>query len=224
VREGLLQQTLALVASYGYLFLFVASLAENIFLVGFVIPGDLVVVLGGGLAQRAGLSPITASLAVVAGVLLGSNLSFWIGRRGGSALIERWGERFGVGEKRVRLAEVYFAEHGAKTVFVGSFISGLKNLVPAVAGASRMGFVRFAAYSAIGSTCRAVALVAIGYLFGANLERAIHVAGSINGWVLALVGAALVWAATHHYVKKRRRLARESGTKPEDRVDGEAAP
>jgi undecaprenyl-diphosphatase len=224
VREGLLQQTLALVASYGYLFLFVASLAENIFLVGFVIPGDLVVVLGGGLAQRAGLSPVTASLAVVAGVLLGSNLSFWIGRRGGTALIERWGERFGVGEKRVRLAEVYFAQHGAKTVFVGSFISGLKNLVPAVAGASRMGFVRFAAYSAIGSTCRAVALVAIGYLFGANLERAIHVAGSINGWVLALVAAALVWAATHHYVKKRRRLARESGTKPEDRVDGEAAP
>jgi undecaprenyl-diphosphatase len=215
---------LALVASYGYLFLFVASLAENIFLVGFVIPGDLVVVLGGGLAQRAGLSPVTASLAVVAGVLLGSNLSFWIGRRGGTALIERWGERFGVGEKRVRLAEVYFAQHGAKTVFVGSFISGLKNLVPAVAGASRMGFVRFAAYSAIGSTCRAVALVAIGYLFGANLERAIHVAGSINGWVLALVAAALVWAATHHYVKKRRRLARESGTKPEDRVDGEAAP
>ncbi|HMJ51953.1 MAG TPA: DedA family protein [Polyangiaceae bacterium] len=224
MREGLLQQTLALVASYGYLFLFVASLAENIFLVGFVIPGDLVVVLGGGLAQRAGLSPVTASLAVVAGVLLGSNLSFWIGRRGGTALIERWGERFGVGEKRVRLAEVYFAQHGAKTVFVGSFISGLKNLVPAVAGASRMGFVRFAAYSAIGSTCRAVALVAIGYLFGANLERAIHVAGSINGWVLALVAAALVWAATHHYVKKRRRLARESGTKPEDRVDGEAAP
>jgi undecaprenyl-diphosphatase len=224
VREGLLQQTVALVASYGYLFLFVASLAENIFLVGFVIPGDLVVVLGGGLAQRAGLSPVTASLAVVAGVLLGSNLSFWIGRRGGTALIERWGERFGVGEKRVRLAEVYFAAHGAKTVFVGSFISGLKNLVPAVAGASRMGFVRFAAYSAIGSTCRAVALVAIGYLCGANLERAIHVAGSVNGWVLALVGVALVWAATHHYVKKRRRLARESGTKPEDRVDGEAAP
>jgi membrane protein DedA with SNARE-associated domain len=223
VREGFLQEMLALVSSYGYLFLFIASLAENIFVVGFIIPGDLVIVLGGGLAQRAGLSPVTACVAVVVGVLLGSNLSFWIGRRGGTALIERWGERFGVGEKRVRLAEVYFAEHGAKTVFVGSFISGLKNLVPAVAGASRMGFVRFAAYSAIGSTCRSVALVAIGYVFGANLERAVHVVGSINGWVLAFVVTLLIWGVTHHYVKKRR-LAREGGRKPQDRVDGEAAP
>ena len=91
---------LGLVSSYGYLFLFVASLAENVFLLGFIIPGDLVVVLGGGLAQRAGLSPVYATLAVVLGVLLGSNLSFLIGRHGGNALIERWGERLGVGQKR----------------------------------------------------------------------------------------------------------------------------
>ena len=223
MREGLLQETLGLVASYGYLFLFVASLAENIFLLGFIIPGDLVVVLGGGLAQRAGLSPVSATLAVVVGVLLGSNLSFWIGRRGGNALIERWGERFGVGQKRVRMAEIYFAEHGAKTVFVGAFISGLKNLVPAVAGASRMGYSRFAAYSAIGSICRSIALIAIGYIFGANLERALQVLGRVNGWVLALGVALVVWGVTHHYVKKRR-SSREGGAKGQDRVDGEAAP
>jgi membrane protein DedA with SNARE-associated domain len=241
VREGLLQQTIALVASYGYWFLFFVSLAENVFLVGFVIPGDLVVVLGGGLAQRAGLSPVSACLAVIAGVLIGSNISFWIGHHGGNALIERWGERFGVGQSRVRRAEVYFASHGAKTVFVGSFISGLKNLVPAVAGASRMGYLRFAAYSAIGSTCRSIALVAIGYLFGANLERAFHVVGSLNGWVLALGISALIWGLTHHHLKKRRALREGlrqdgsgdrvpertrggSGAKPQDRVDGETAP
>jgi membrane protein DedA with SNARE-associated domain len=241
VREGLLQDLLALVSSYGYIFLFLAALAENIFLIGFIIPGDVVVVLGGGLAQRAGLSPFWASVAVVAGVLLGSNISFWIGRHGGNALLERWGERFGVGEKKIRRAEVYFAEHGAKTVFVGSFISGLKNLVPAVAGASRMGYLRFAAYSAVGSTCRAVALVAIGYVFGANLEKAIGVVGSLNGWVLALGLGALIWGLTHHHLKKRRAsregsrpdtvggslrppAARGSGAEPQDRVDGEAAP
>jgi membrane protein DedA with SNARE-associated domain len=223
VREGILQDLLALFSRYGYLFLFAASLAENIFVVGFIIPGDLVIVLGGGLAQRSGLSPVTAAIAAVLGVLLGSNLSFWIGRRGGTALIERWGERFGVGEKRVKVAEAYFETHGAKTVFVGSFISGLKNLVPAVAGASRMGPVRFAAYSALGSTCRSVALVAVGYLCGANLERAMKVAGSVNGWMLAVVGAAIVYGLVHHFLKKRR-SDRGGGTKPQDRVDGEPTP
>jgi membrane protein DedA with SNARE-associated domain len=223
VREGLLQEALALFSRYGLFFLFVASLAENVFIVGFIIPGDLIIVLGGALAARAGLAPAAAALAAVFGVLVGSNLSFWIGRRGGSVLIERWGERFGIGEKRVKLAEAYFASHGAKTVFVGSFISGLKNLVPAVAGASRMGFVRFAVYSAVGSTVRSVALVVIGYLCGANLERALRVAGSINGWVLVLMGVALIGGFGHHVAKKRR-SAREGSAKPRDRVDGEAAP
>jgi undecaprenyl-diphosphatase len=121
------------------------------------------------------------------------------------------------------MAEVYFVEHGAKTVFVGAFVSGLKNLVPAVAGASRMGYVRFAAYSAIGSILRSIALIAIGYVCGANLERALHVMGRVNGWVLALGAALLVWGAAHHVLKKRR-IAREGGAKGEDRVDGEAAP
>lgn len=224
VREGLFQEVLTLFSRYGLLFLFVASLAENLFIVGFIIPGDLVIVLGGGLAARAGISPISAALSAVVGVLIGSNVSFWIGRRGGSLLIERWGERFGIGEKRVKLAEAYFVSHGAKTVFVGSFISGLKNLVPAVAGASRMGFVRFAAYSAVGSTVRSVALVAIGYLCGANLERALAVAGSVNGWVVALLGGLLVAALLHHHAKKRRMVREEGGAKPQDRVDGEAAP
>lgn len=224
MREGLLQEALALFSRYGLFFLFGASLAENVFIVGFIIPGDLIIVLGGGLAARAGLPPATAALAAVLGVLIGSNLSFWIGRRGGTVLIERWGERFGIGEKRVKLAEAYFASHGAKTVFVGSFISGLKNLVPAVAGASRMGFVRFAAYSAVGSTARSVALVAVGYLCGANLERALRLAGKINGWVLAVMGAALIGALAHHHYAKKRRSAREGGAKPRDRVDGEAAP
>jgi len=40
VREGFLQDALVLFSRYGYLFLFLVSLAENIFLVGFVIPGD----------------------------------------------------------------------------------------------------------------------------------------------------------------------------------------
>jgi membrane protein DedA with SNARE-associated domain len=223
VSEGLLQDVVALFSAYGLLFLFLASLAENIFIIGVIIPGDMVIVLGGGFAERAGLSPVSAALAAVAGVLIGSNLSFWIGRRGGSVLVERWGERFGVGDKRVKRAEVYFAMHGAKTVFFGSFISGLKNLVPAVAGASRMGFLRFAAYSALGSIVRSSALVAIGYLFGANLERAIAVAGSVNGWVFAVVGLLVVWALTRHFVK-RRRIHRMGGAKPQDRVDEEAAP
>jgi membrane protein DedA with SNARE-associated domain len=221
VDQGLLDKALALTSTYGYGFLLLASLAENIFLLGFVIPGDLVVVIGGGLAARAGLSPVLTTLAVIVGTLIGSNLSFWFGRRGGSALVERWGARFGADASRIRHVETYFVAHGAKTVFVASFVSGLKNLVPAVAGASGMTFPRFFAYSAGGSVLRSAALVAIGHVCGANLERALHLVGSLNGWALGALGTALVGWLVYHFAKKRR-LSREGGRKREDRVDGAA--
>jgi membrane protein DedA with SNARE-associated domain len=210
-------------STYGYVFLFAVSVAENIFLLGFVVPGDVAVVLGGALAARGRLEPFLVAVVVITGVVVGSNTSFWIGRRGGTPLIERWGARFSVDRSRILAVELYFRQHGAKTVFLASFVAGLKNLAPAVAGASRMGLGRFVAYNAAGSTVRGVALVAIGYVFGANLPRAIELAGSANEWVLGIIlGAVLLLLVLR--IKKRRRASRDSGANSEDRVDRGAAP
>jgi len=199
------ERLLDLASSYGYGFLFLVSVAENIFLLGFVVPGDVAVVLAGGLAAWARLELGSVLLAVVAGVLVGANVSFWIGRRGGTALIERWGERFLVDKSRVERVEIYFSQHGAKTVFLASFVSGLKNLVPAVAGASRMSVGRFLIYNAAGSTVRAAGLIALGYVFGANLPKAFVWAGRFNVWLLGAVAVLLVFLAVRA-VRKRRRL------------------
>src|SRR5258708_11704094 len=161
------ERMLEFASRYGYGFLFVTSVLENTFLVGLVVPGDVVVVIGGGLAAQARLDVTIVTAVVVAGVILGSMISFWIGSRGGVPLIERWGARFALERAKIEMAHVYFRRHGAGTVFAAAFVSGLKNLVPAVAGASEMGFGRFAAYNAAGSAVRTVVLVAIGYACGA---------------------------------------------------------
>ncbi len=202
MEGGSFERLLNLASSYGYGFLFLTSVAENIFLLGFVVPGDVAVVLGGGLAAWARLELGSVLIVIVAGVVLGANVSFWIGRRGGSALIERWGERFLVDKSRIEQVEIYFAQHGAKTVFLASFVSGLKNLVPAVAGASRMSVGRFFIYNAVGSTVRAVGLIALGYVFGANLPRALVLAGRFNEWLLAAM-ALLVAYFIIRAVRKR---------------------
>jgi membrane protein DedA with SNARE-associated domain len=175
-----------------------------------VVPGDVAILLGSGVAARAGLDPVGVTLVVVGGVLAGATFSFWVGRRGGRPLVARWGHRFGVNEAKIRSVEDYFTSHGAKTVFIASFVAGLKNMVPAIAGASGMTFPRFLAYNAVGSTLRSAGLVALGYVFGANLERALKVIRSVDGWVFAFLGAVIVFALTAHLLKKRR-LAKEGG-------------
>ena len=112
---------------------------------------------------------------------------------GGVPLIERWGSRLSIGHAQVQRVERYFEAHGAKTVFLATFVAGFKNLVPALAGASNMGFGRFFGYSAaVDIPLRGVALVGVGYLFGQNLPRALEVIGRANGWLLALIVSPLI--------------------------------
>jgi membrane protein DedA with SNARE-associated domain len=223
VESASWQKVLDLASTYGYTFLFLISVAENIFLLGIVVPGDVAVVLGGALASQGRLSPITTTVSVVAGVVLGSNLSYWIGRRGGLPLIDRWGSRFSMEKAQIEKVERYFFQHGPKTVFLAAFVSGFKNIVPAVAGASNMGLGRFISYNAAGSALRAVALVGVGYVFGANLPRAIEIIGSLNRWLLAaIIGFLVVMFAIGWY--RKRRQARESGESARDRVDRGASP
>ncbi len=103
-------------------------------------------------------------------------------------------------------------------MFLAAFISGLKNLVPAVAGASRMSAVRFFLYNAVGSTLRSLLLVAVGYVFGASFPRAIRVIGSLNVWILAILVTFLVLRLFVGWLR-RRQGGRSSGGKPQDRVD-----
>jgi undecaprenyl-diphosphatase len=212
------ERALEFATTYGYAFLFAASVLENTFLIGLVVPGDVVVVLGGGLAAQARLDTAMVAVVVTVGVILGSLLSFWIGRRGGIPLIERWGSRFSLEQSKIEKVHAYFRRHGAKTVFAATFVSGLKNLVPAVAGASAMGFGRFAVYNAAGSATRTLLLVAVGYAGGANLPKALELAQQANGWAVAVTLGLVTAFLALRFVRKRR-LNGQSGENPQDRVD-----
>jgi undecaprenyl-diphosphatase len=212
VESGSWERVLELASHYGYAFLLLISMAENTFLLGLVVPGDVAVVLGGALGATGRLDPFTVVLVVIVGVLVGANLSFWIGRRGGVLLIERSAARFSIGPNRIEQVELYFARHGQKTVFWASFVSGLKNLVPAVAGASRMSSVRFFAYNAAGGAVRSVVLVGVGYIFGASFPRAISVIGSLNVWLLVVLVTFLVTRLLIGWAKGRRSGGSSGGT------------
>jgi membrane protein DedA with SNARE-associated domain len=218
VEGGSWVRVLELASRYGYAFLFLISIAENTFLLGLVVPGDVAVVLGGALSASGRLDVVRLAAVVIFGVMLGAGTSFFIGRRGGIPLIERSAARFSIAPSTIEGVELYFARHGAKTVFLASFVSGLKNLVPAVAGASRMSAPRFFAYSAAGSTARGLLLIGIGYAFGASVPHAVEIIGRLNAWIVVGFIVLLVVFFVRGWRKGRRR-ARESGEDDSDRVD-----
>jgi membrane protein DedA with SNARE-associated domain len=180
---------LLLFAQYGYAVVFAGVFLEN---TGLPVPGETALLAGAALAQFGRLSLVWVVVTAIVGATLGDNLGFLIGRRGGRGLAERHGWRIGV--TRARLAEFdrFFDRHGAKTVFVARFITGLRVVAAVLAGGSGLPWSRFLFYNAAGAIVWSTAIAAAGYSLAYSwdtLERWIGRTGLV-GLVLAVVVVA----------------------------------
>jgi membrane protein DedA with SNARE-associated domain/membrane-associated phospholipid phosphatase len=170
-----------LVASYGYLFLFLLVAVESL---GVPLPGETALVTAAALAATGRLRIALVIAAAAAGAIVGDNAGYWIGRKGGIALVRRYGRRVGLDEAKLDRAHGFFQRHGAKTVFFGRFVALLRSWAAALAGVACMSYGTFTVYNALGGVVWAALFGALGYAFGHNLPRLEQYAGQVT---LALV-------------------------------------
>ncbi len=163
----------ALLGRYGYAAIFLGVLLEN---AGVPVPGETVLLAGGFFAQRGTFSLPWVIGVAIAAAILGDNLGYWIGRRGGRRLAERHGRVVGLTPARLAALDAFFGRYGARTVFFARFVSGLRVFAALTAGMSRLPWPRFVAYNAAGAVVWATAVGLAGYLFGRSwrlLERSV---------------------------------------------------
>jgi membrane protein DedA with SNARE-associated domain len=145
-----------LLTQYGYYGLFVGCFLE----------GETVLLLAGVAAHGGYLSfPIVVAVAFVGGTL-GDQFFFFIGRRYGEPLVERW-PRFHASAQRVRRMIV---RHSAPLIIGIRFMYGLRLIGPVVIGTSPVPARRFAVFNMIGAAIWALGVGGIGYLFGHAIE------------------------------------------------------
>jgi undecaprenyl-diphosphatase len=170
-----------LVASYGYLFLFVLVGLESF---GIPLPGETVLVTAAAYAALGRFNIVFVIAAAAAGAIVGDNAGYWLGRKGGIALVHRFGRRFGLDEAKMARAHEFFERYGAKTVFIGRFIALLRSWAAVLAGVADMPYGTFTLYNALGGIIWASLFGALGYAFGHNLPRLERYAAQVT---LALV-------------------------------------
>lgn len=200
--------------AYGYLVIFVGTFLENTLFVGLVVPGEVIILLGAFFASQGRFGIVPVGLLAFVGSLLASNVAYFLGRKGGRPFIERFGAKLFISKRRIEAAERYFDEHGAKTVFISRFTAGIKNFVPALAGASRMNYGVFLGYSTLGLTIWITALCALGYFFGSNWPLLARLVKALGWGALAIVAGV---AAIVAY----RRYSRSRGSRGDDRDAGD---
>jgi membrane protein DedA with SNARE-associated domain len=181
-----------LFARYGYAVVFFGVFLEN---AGVPVPGETVLLAGGALAHFGRLSLPWVIVTAIGGATLGDNLGFWIGRHGGRRLAERYGPLIGLTGRRLAAFDVFFAVHGAQTVFIARFVTGLRVFGAVLAGASGLRWSTFLFYNATGAVVWSTVIGAVGYLLGHSwdtLERWVGRTGLAALAIIAVLAIILI--------------------------------
>jgi membrane-associated protein len=136
-----------------------------------VVPSEATVITAGVVAATGDLSLPVVIVAAGVGAWLGDNTAYWLGRRFG----ERVTQRFFRGEKarkRLDWTERQLDERGGELVAVGRFIPGGRTAVTLSAGLLLFPWRRFAAFDALAAAIWATYAGLLGYLGGHVFEDA----------------------------------------------------
>src|SRR4029453_8364737 len=109
-------------------------------------------------------------VTAMVGATLGDNLGFAIGRRFGRTLAERYGARIGLTPLRLAQFDQFFRRHGARTVFIARFITGLRVFGALLAGASGLRWPTFLFYNATGAVVWSTIFGGVGYALAYSWE------------------------------------------------------
>ncbi len=189
------------VSGVGYPLLFVMVMAESS---GFLIPGETALIAASVLASQGKLEIELVIPLAAAAAIIGDNIGYVIGRKGGRWVLERPGRFYRQRMEVLRIGEPFFERHGPKAVFFGRFLLGLRVWASWLAGGTRMHWRSFVLWNALGGITWATAVGLIAYFLGHSAGNAIQTFG-LYGLVAALV--AIASALVLHRRHRRRQRA-----------------
>jgi membrane protein DedA with SNARE-associated domain len=193
-----------LIATYGYIAVFVLMVAESACL---PVPSELIMTFGGALAAGAvpetSLNLIGVIAAGVAGNVTGSYIAWAVGRYGGQPALRRWGHRLWLRDRDLDRASDWFARHGPRAVLIGRLLPVVRTFISLPAGIAGMDPVRFGIYTTIGCIPWTAALACAGYAVGANWQSIVNAFRGPTYIIAALVLIGLL-VATWWYVRRHR--------------------
>jgi membrane-associated protein len=184
----------------GTLLVCVIVFVETGLFLGFLLPGDSLLVTA-GIFAAAGHLRIASLLTVVAlCAVAGDQVGYVIGKKAGQALYRRK-DTFLFRRRHLERAHEFYEKYGSKTIVLARFVPIIRTFAPAVAGAARMNYRRFVTYNVFGGVLWVWSMVLIGFSLGTavpDIDRHIHA-------VIAVIVVLSILPAIFEAIKQRSR-------------------
>ena len=188
---------------------------ETGLLIGFLLPGDSLLVVLGIVAQLSGWNLWPFLICLCAAAIIGDTVGYWIGYKAGPAIFKRPDSRF-FKQAYLQRAKEFYEKHGGKTIIIARFIPIVRTFVPVVAGAARMEYRTFLFYNVFGGIGWIVSMLLFGYylipiadplmqklLGNPNFTWAKHI-DKVVVVVVFLSILPMIWKGAKHWLAKRK--------------------
>lgn len=180
-----------------YALLGLLAFVESMAFIGILCPGSVLIIFTGFLAANGKGDFLILAIVYSIGAISGDLLSYLLGARAGGAIMQRpW---FQKREKLLNKAQLYFAEHGGKSVFIGRFVGFLRPFIPFIAGSARMNPLAFFLYALVSGVLWGISYPGLGYLCGASWQMVQVWSGRFSLLILFLAVLFLLNALLWRY-------------------------
>jgi membrane protein DedA with SNARE-associated domain len=167
--------------------------------IGFVLPGETAVLLGGFLASTNHLNIWLLCPLVFVAAVVGDSVGYEVGRLFGPRVI-RW-QVFERHEARLDAARGMLRDRGGPAVFLGRFTAFFRAVMPGLAGLSLMRYRKFLVWNALGGFSWGIGFCLVGFFAGTSYEK---VASRIGTGAAIAIGVLVVALLVAWHVRRRR--------------------
>jgi membrane protein DedA with SNARE-associated domain len=200
ITSLIIEKVVAFISFGGYPSLIVLMAMESMIL---PLPSEAVMPFAGFLISEGKMTFPLVLLFSTIGSILGSLLSYYIGKYGGNPLLKRYGKYVLLNEEHLMKTEEFFGKYGGRAVFIGRLIPVVRHFISIPAGMANMKISSFLLYTTIGAALWNGFLAYVGFLLKNNwdhLERYTKVMDIIV--VLGIFGFIIYFFAKRKSSKK----------------------
>jgi membrane protein DedA with SNARE-associated domain len=207
ITESLVNETSHLVRDGGLPMIFALMAISSACI---PIPSEVVMLFAGFVVADPGqsashhhLSLVGVVIAGLLGTMVGSWLTYAVGRGGRLELLERHGAKVHMGPAQIDRADRWFQRYGEATVLFGRMIPLLRAFVSLPAGIAKMPVVRFTVFSLLGAIPWTLGLALAGHALGSDWTSVRKGFEYVDYAVVALIVVGIVYAIVR--VRRGRR-------------------